>query len=152
MYSELIMERVVAKVESTHNSDSEEIPVWAAVAVGNEIISISGNMVEQQKSPLMHAEFIVVLEALQKLRTKYLDKASLYVTLEPCMICSSVLEKVRIKDIFFGAYSQKTGAIVHGARVFETSLHKPNIVGGIQEERCSKALTEFFRGQTSQYV
>jgi tRNA(Arg) A34 adenosine deaminase TadA len=105
-------------------------------------------MVEHHRSPIMHAEFMVVSEALRKLQTKYLDNASLYVTLEPCMFCSSLLEKVRIKNIFFGAYSPKTGAIVHGARVFETSLHKPNIIGGIKEERCSRVLTEFFKKQT----
>ncbi|MDR2074857.1 MAG: nucleoside deaminase [Holosporales bacterium] len=149
MYFESIMEEVISRIES--DSNTAEIPIWAAIAVNDEIISISGNMVEQQRSSLMHAEFIVVLEALQKLQTKYLCEASLYVTLEPCVLCSSVLEKVRIKDIFFGAYSPKTGAIVHGARVFETSLHKPNIIGGIQEERCSRILKKFF-DNNSEYV
>jgi tRNA(Arg) A34 adenosine deaminase TadA len=143
VYSESIMESVISRAESLSNT--EEIPVCAAIAVGYEVISISENMVEQQQSPIMHAEFIVVSNALQRLHSKYLDDTSLYVTLEPCVFCSSLLEKVRVKNIFFGAYSPKTGAIVHGSRIFETSSHKPNIIGGIKERRCSKVITEFFR-------
>jgi tRNA(Arg) A34 adenosine deaminase TadA len=128
------------------NDAAREIPVCATIAVDNDVISRSGNMVEDSNIPFMHAEFVVINEALRKLNTRYLDTASIYVSMEPCSFCSAALEKVRIKDIFFGAYSEKTGAIEHGCRLFETSIHKPNIIGGLFEKECSEQLSKFFRG------
>ena len=127
------------------DENSKEIPVYAAIAIGNEVISISKNMIESLNSPLMHAEFIAITESLKKLNVKYLDMASIYVNLEPCSFCSSALELVRIKNIFFGAYSIKTGGIDHGAKIFDHSQRRPNIIGGIQEERCSNIIRNFFR-------
>lgn len=124
---------------------SEEIPICAEIAVHNNVVSISSNKVQEMNSPLMHAEFIAIQDALIKLETKYLDQASLYVNLEPCYLCCSMLKKVRIKEIFFGAYSPKTGAIVHGERMFDFSANKTHIIGGIQETKCSNIISEFFR-------
>ena len=137
------MKLVVSSAEKLINGS--EIPVFAAVTVGDEIISTSKNEVEATKRAWYHAEFLAISKACEKLGTKYLDNASLYVNLEPCTFCAAMLEKVRIKNIFFGAYDTKCGAIVHGIRLFDNSLIKPNIVGGIQEERCSELFKNFFK-------
>ena len=122
----------------------DEVPVCAAIAIGNEIISTSTNEVEKNQRPWHHAEFLAIEKACEKLQTKYLDTASLYVNLEPCAFCVAVLEKVRIKEIFFGAYDSKCGAITHGIRLFDQSMIKPNIIGGIQERSCSETISKFF--------
>jgi tRNA(Arg) A34 adenosine deaminase TadA len=124
---------------------SNEIPVCAAIANGNEIISVSNNKVEGLNSAVMHAEYVVVTESLKALKAKYLNESSVYITMEPCAFCAACLERVRIKNIFFGAYSVKTGAIYHGCKVFEHSIHKPNIIGGIMEKECSDILRLFFQ-------
>lgn len=142
MYSEKIMDFVVSSAEGMLYGD--EVPVCAAIAIGNEIISTSPNEVEKNQRPWHHAEFLVIEKACEKLQTKYLDTASLYVNLEPCAFCAAVLEKVRIKEIFFGAYDSKCGAITHGIRLFDRSMIKPNIIGGIQERRCSETISKFF--------
>lgn len=141
MYSPLIMDQVISVAEGMSFG---EVPVFSAVAIDEKIIATAGNDVEGGKVAWRHAEFLAVEKACEILGTKYLETASIYVTLEPCAFCASVLEKVRIKDIFFGAYDPKCGAITHNVRLFDHSTIKPNIVGGIQEERCSKILKAFF--------
>ncbi len=132
-------------ISSAESMSGDEVPVFAAIAIDKKIISIASNEVESSKKPWFHAEFLAIEKAYEFLKSKYLDNASLYVTLEPCAFCSAAIEKVRLKNIFFGAYDPKCGAIVHNIRLFEYSLVKPNIVGGIQETRCSKIITNFFK-------
>ena len=142
MYNKEIMEKVIIKAEELCN---DEVPVVAAIAIGNDIITVCGNEVEASGRPWNHAEFLAIQRSLEILTTRYLDDASLYVTLEPCAFCAAALEKVRIKNIFFGAYDPKCGAIFHNVNLFQHSLVKPNIIGGIQEGRCSKILSNFFK-------
>lgn len=132
-------------LSSAEDFSEEDVPVVAAIAIENKIISSSFNEVEKHNIPWFHAEFLAIEKALKILNTRYLDNASLYVSLEPCAFCASVLEKVRIKEIFFGAYDPKCGAIFHNSKLFEHSLIKPHIIGGIQENRCSEILKKFFK-------
>lgn len=136
------MDRIICIAESLNH---DEVPVVAAVVDENgEIISISANEVESSNCPWFHAEFLAISKAIDIFNTRYLDNASIYVTLEPCAFCAAVLEKVRITNIFFGAYDTKFGAIYHNSNLFQHSLIKPNILGGIQEERCSIIMKRFF--------
>jgi tRNA(Arg) A34 adenosine deaminase TadA len=141
MYREDIMNSVILEAEEYSGAD---VPVAASVAIGCDIISICVNDVESTGIPWNHAEFLAVQNALLKIGDKYLEEAVLYVTLEPCAFCAAVLEKVRIGGIFFGAYDPKCGAIFHNGQIFKTSTIKPEIIGGIQEERCSLILKKFF--------
>jgi tRNA(adenine34) deaminase len=141
MYHREIMEAVITKAEECGGA---EVPVVAAVAVGRDVVAFATNEVEATNVPWNHAEFIAVERALAVLGDRFLEKASIYATLEPCAFCAATLEKVRIKNIFFGAYDPKNGAIEHNARLFNTSLIKPNVVGGIQEARCARILRDFF--------
>ncbi|MDR1390781.1 MAG: nucleoside deaminase [Holosporales bacterium] len=141
MYSIEVMDYVLCASEKVYG---DEIPIFAAIAVEDEIVSTAYNEVEKRNIPWAHAEFLAIEKACSVLDSKYLDSASLYVNLEPCAFCSAALEKVRIKNIFFGAYDPKCGAITHNIRLFDSSLIKPNILGGIQEERCYKVIRTFF--------
>jgi tRNA(adenine34) deaminase len=136
-----VMDAVIRRAELCR---SGEVPVAAAIVLDGEMLSLSTNEVESSGIPWRHAEFIAISEALEKLGVRYLEGASIYVTLEPCSFCAAAIEKVRIKNIFFGAYDSKCGAIHHTIRLFDHSLVKPEIVGGIQEERCSSLLKRFF--------
>jgi len=132
-------------IEIAELMDCDEVPVVAAIVDKNgKIVSISQNEVESSNRPWFHAEFIAVSKAVEILKTRYLDNCSIYATLEPCAFCAAILEKVRIKNIFFGAYDTKFGAIYHNSNLFQHSLIKPNILGGIQEERCSIIMKRFF--------
>ena len=137
------MEFVISSAEKL--IDGAEIPIYAAVAIDSKIIAASSNEVEKNNKSWHHAEFLAITKACEILGTKYLDTASLYVNLEPCAFCAAALEKVRIKNIFYAAYDHKCGAIIHGVRFFDNSMIKPNIIGGIQEQRASELLTRFFK-------
>ena len=141
MFFPEIMNRVV---ESSEGIDNSEVPVVAAIAIENKIIALGQNEVEHKNCPFAHAEFICVQKALATLSSRYLSDASIYINLEPCMFCSALLEKVRIKEIFFGAYDPKAGGIYHNAKVFDHSLYKPKIIGGIQEIKCKEIIKTFF--------
>ncbi len=136
------MEKVILLSEC---SESNEIPVTAIIAIKNQEISIAQNKVEQTRFVWEHAEYVAVKCACEKLNTKYLDMASIYVNLEPCEFCSALLSAVRIKNIFFGAYNSRGGGITHNARIFDKTTRQPFIIGGIQEARCSKLLSSFFK-------
>ena len=138
------MDFVISKAEDMVLSNSIEVPVVSAICIDDDIISLETNQVEENDIAWMHAEFLAVTDACAKLKTRYLDNASIYVNLEPCSFCASILEKVRIKDIYFGAYDLKCGAIDNGIRLFDRSMIKPNIIGGIQEQRCSDIIKIFF--------
>ncbi|MDR1476314.1 MAG: nucleoside deaminase [Holosporales bacterium] len=142
MFDLSVMDIVIDMARSCRNG---EVPVAAAVVLDETIISAATNEVETSDIPWHHAEFLAVEGALKKLGSRYLEMASLYVTLEPCAFCAAVLEKVRIKNIYFGAYDPKFGAICHNIRLFEHSFIRPNVVGGIREELCSNILKEFFK-------
>lgn len=124
-----------------------EIPVGALIVdQENNIISAAHNLVESESDVTNHAEIIVIREAQKKLKSKSLQGCSLYVTLEPCAMCASAISHSRISKLIFGAYDEKQGAVENGARIYQTSsaLWKPEVIGGIMQEECSKILKEFF--------
>jgi tRNA(Arg) A34 adenosine deaminase TadA len=141
MYHVDVMDRVVSAAEAL---DGPDVPVVSAVAVGPDIVSIAANDVVFTGIPWNHAEFLAVRYALRRIGGRYLGGADLYVTLEPCSFCAALLEKVRRGGRFFGAYDPKCGAIFHNTRLFEISKIRPRIVGGIQEQRCSAIMRNFF--------
>jgi tRNA(adenine34) deaminase len=137
------MDSVITEAERHSGRD---VPVAAAVAIGHDVVSLCINDVESTGVPWNHAEFLAVQSAISKIGDRYLEEAVLYVTLEPCSLCAAVLERVRIGGIFFGAYDPKCGGIFHNSQIFKTSMVKPDIIGGIQEFRCSMILKKFFDG------
>jgi tRNA(Arg) A34 adenosine deaminase TadA len=142
MYVSEIMDFVV---KSAENLEGLEVPVFAAVAVGTRVIASASNKVEESSVVWAHAEFLAIQNACEAINSRYLDMASIYINLEPCALCAAVIEKVRLKALYFGAYDPKRGAVVHNARIFDHSDRSIEIVGGIQEQRCSNLITNFFK-------
>ncbi len=124
----------------------DEIPVGAVVVYEGKILSHAGNEVFSQLDPTAHAEVIAIRRACQTLGQHRLDGCDLYVTLEPCALCASAIALARIRTLYFGAYDPKGGAIDHGPRIFHqpTCHHRPQVISGIQEQRCSHLLKFFF--------
>jgi tRNA(Arg) A34 adenosine deaminase TadA len=73
----------------------------------------------------------------------------MYVTLEPCTMCTAGVSFARIKNLYFGAYDKKGGAVTNGVKFYDSSSchHKPNVEGGIMEEACSQLLKDFFKSK-----
>lgn len=122
----------------------DEVPVGAVLVQDNKIIAQNHNRMKELNNPTAHAEWLVVEEGLKILKTPYLQDCTLYVTLEPCVFCAAALSTVRIKEIFYGAYDVKMGAIDHGPCLYHFTHHKPQVVGGVQENKCAQLLKNFF--------
>jgi tRNA(adenine34) deaminase len=120
------------------------VPIGAVIVRNREIIAAAGNEVEKNGDPTAHAEMIAIRKACHSLGSPILEECDIYVTLEPCAMCAQAISFARIRRLYFGAYSMKYGAVEHGCRVFDHSLHKTEIIGGVCETRCAKMLLDFF--------
>ena len=124
-----------------------ETPIGAVIVRNGEIISRGYNKRETKKNALLHAEIIAIDRACKKLGGWRLPGCELYVTLEPCPMCSGAIINSRIEKIYFGAYDKKAGCCGSAADLFVKGMfnHTPEIKGGIMEGECSSLLTEFFK-------
>lgn len=128
------------------SADEGEVPVGAIVVCDGKIAGEGRNKRETVKNALHHAEIEAINSACANLGGWRLWKCDLYVTLEPCPMCAGAIINSRIRNVYFGAYDQKNGAVVSKAQLFEVDFtHKPCFEGGILEEECSEILTLFFR-------
>jgi tRNA(adenine34) deaminase len=133
--------------EAEKASGEDEVPVGAVIVHKDKIIARGHNQIERLKDPTAHAEIIAITSAASYLGTKWLNQASLYVTIEPCSMCAGALVLARIKNLYFGASDPKTGAC---GSVFNITNHKKlnhriKVVSGILKEDCALLLKEFFK-------
>jgi tRNA(adenine34) deaminase len=125
----------------------QEVPVGALIVYKQQVLSVNHNLVKTNNCAIAHAELLVLQHAMQVLQTPYLQECDLYVTLEPCAMCAGAIALSRLKRLFFGAYDEKFGAVEHGAQVFRYSLHKPEIYGGVLENKCKDLIQSFFKNK-----
>jgi tRNA(adenine34) deaminase len=124
----------------------DEVPVGAVIVYQGKIIARGYNQIERLKDPTAHAEIIAITSAANYLGTKWLNQASLYVTIEPCSMCSGALVLARIKNLYFGASDPKAGACGSVVNIVNHKKlnHRIKVVQGILREECSSLLKEFF--------
>lgn len=116
--------------------EEDEVPVGAVVAYGNKIIGKGYNQVEKLNDPTAHAEILAITAACNFLGSKYLDKCTLYVTLEPCMMCTGAIREAQLQKVMFAASDTSHRKLAPD--LFEVS-------GGLLEEEASKLIKEFFK-------
>ena len=133
----------IALNEATTAFERDEIPVGAIIVINNKIIAKAHNLTETLTDVTAHAEMQAITSAANYLGGKYLVNCTLYVTLEPCVMCSGALAWSQISKVVFGASDSHRGFLCKGL-----SLHpKTEIVGGIMENECSALLKDFFKGK-----
>ncbi|NLC25447.1 MAG: nucleoside deaminase [Fastidiosipila sp.] len=122
-----------------------EVPVGCVIVQDGHILAEAGNNREGSQLPTGHAEIIAIELASKKIKSWRLCDTDLYVTLEPCLMCSGAIQQARIKRLFFGAYDPKSGMAGSVTNVFELPLnHKVEVTGGIMQEECAQLLRDFF--------
>lgn len=127
-------------------SDEGEVPVGAVVVCDGEIVGRGRNRRETGKNALAHAEIEAINETCKKLGGWRLWKCDLYVTLEPCPMCTGAIINSRIKRLVFGASDHKAGSCGSVVNLFDLPYnHKPDVIGGVCEKECSEILTLFFK-------
>ena len=118
-----------------------DVPVGAVVVANNRIIARSHNQVELLNDPTAHAEILAITAATEAIGSKYLDQCTLYVTLEPCVMCAGALNWAQIDFVHYGASDDKKGYSLMGENV----LHpKTKVKGGLLAKECAKLLKNFF--------
>jgi tRNA(adenine34) deaminase len=125
----------------------DEVPIGAVVVVDGRVIARAHNSSILLQDPTAHAEILAIRRAADHVKNYRLVGATLYVTLEPCVMCAGAIIQARIARVVFGAYDPKGGAatslysILHDDRLNHTAV----VTGGIREEECRKILSRFFR-------
>lgn len=135
-------------LELAHQAaEAGEVPVGALVVKDDEIISQAFNMRETKTSPSAHAEFLAIDEASRKLGRWRLSDCTIYVTLEPCVMCAGLMHQARIKKCVFGAKDPKAGAVASLYKIHEDERlnHNFEVVGGVLEDECAQILSDFFK-------
>ena len=123
-----------------------EVPVGCVIVCGGEVVARAGNRTVADKDPTAHAELLAIRAAAARLGSERLTDCDLYVTLEPCAMCTAAMSFARIRRLYFGAADPKGGAVEHGVRFFSspTCHHRPEVYGGIAETECATLLRDFF--------
>jgi len=123
----------------------DEVPVGAIIVKDDEIIAKGHNLRISKNNAIYHAEMVAIEKACKKLKTWRLNNCSLYVTLEPCLMCAGAIIQSRIKNVIFGAKDDKGGAIISKYHIFDDKKlnHHPNYLF-IENTDCSKILKDFF--------
>jgi tRNA(adenine34) deaminase len=142
MNHEYYMKLALKEAEKAFAED--EVPVGAIVVMNNKVIARGYNMVEKLKDPTAHAEIIALTSAFNALGSKYLPDASLYVTVEPCLMCAGALHWSKIGTIVWGASDVKNGHQVYTED--RNPFHpKTKIFAGIMDEEAASLMKAFFR-------
>ena len=121
-----------------------EVPVGALVVMNNRIVARGRNMVEKLKDPTAHAEIIALTSAFNALGSKYLPDATLYVTLEPCLMCCGAMYWSKLGRIVYGAEDEKNG--YRKTTGSNWPFHpKTELLAGLKSEECAQLMKSFFK-------
>ena len=126
-----------------------EVPVGAVLTTDGEVVSRAHNQPIALKDPTAHAEILAIREAAAKAGACRLTGATLYVTLEPCVMCIGAIVNARIARLVFGARDEKAGAL---GSVYDIGRdgklnHRVEVIGGVREAECAKVIREFFESR-----
>lgn len=126
-----------------------EVPVGAVVVQGERCIAEGWNQPIQNNDPCAHAEIVALRKAGQALNNYRLIGTTLYVTLEPCVMCMGAIAHARVKRLVFGAFDPKRGAVCHALQLADAAFlnHKVEWTAGILAGNCSEILTDFFKAR-----
>lgn len=126
--------------------EDEEIPIGAVVVMNERIIARGHNMTERLNDPTAHAEMIALTSAFNLLGSKYLPDATLYVTIEPCLMCAGALYWSKIGKVVFGAEDEKNG--YKKTTQANWPFHpKTELVRGVLKDDCDQLMKDFFKNK-----
>ncbi|MBE6449996.1 MAG: nucleoside deaminase [Alphaproteobacteria bacterium] len=144
------MEKIIqlALEQAKEAFQKDEVPVGAVIfnSKTKDVLCVSHNLVVSTNDPSAHAEILALRQAGELLCNYNLSGYSLFVTLEPCVMCAGALSWAKVDAVYFGAYDVKSGAIENGPCLYQCTSchHKPEVFGGFHEKECQKLMTDFF--------
>ena len=136
------MKQALAQAKKAY--DKDEVPVGAIIVCDNQIIARAHNYTEALNDVTAHAEMQAFTSAADYLGGKYLNECTLYVTLEPCVMCGGAAYWTQLKKVVYGAKDKERGFSTLTQNIFHP---KTEIEGGLLEEECAKLLSDFFKSK-----
>lgn len=126
--------------------EEDEVPVGAVVVLNEKIIARGRNMTEKLNDPTAHAEMIALTSAFNSLGSKYLPEATLYITVEPCLMCAGAIYWSKLGKIVYGADDEKNG--YKKTTLSNWPFHpKTELIRGVLKEDCAKLMKDFFKSK-----
>ena len=129
---------------------ADEVPIGCVIELGGEIIAGAHNMVEGAKDPTAHAEMLAITQAAEHIGDWRLENATLYVTKEPCPMCSGATLMSRVKRVCYAVPDPKMGCLGGATNMNEVAgmnHHLEITAGGVMEDECRELLRAFFKGK-----
>jgi len=148
LFEEHIYKFMYAALQEAENAlVNNEVPIGAVVVYKNRIIGRGFNQTEKLKDSTAHAEILAITAASNHLHSKILSDCDLYVTVEPCIMCSGAILLSRIRNLYFGTLEPKFGSCGSLFNIVETEKynHKVNVFSGIYTDEAKNLLEEFFK-------
>jgi tRNA(adenine34) deaminase len=144
---EVLMDAALA--EARRAGEAGEVPVGAIVSLDGEIIGRGFNRPISSQDPTAHAEIVALRDAAARVGNYRLTGATLYVTVEPCLMCVGALVHARIGTLVYGAAEPKSGAVVSTVKGGELPghNHRFEVVSGIREDECRSLMQAFFKSR-----
>ena len=130
-------------------ASQDEVPVGAVLVLDDQVIGEGFNRPISLHDPTAHAEIMALRAAAKNIENYRLIDATLYVTLEPCIMCAGAIVHARIKQLIYGASDLKAGAIMSRAQVLDKPFlnHRTMHKGGLLADQCSEILSQFFKAK-----
>lgn len=138
--ADYFMKQALKQAENAFAED--EVPIGAVVVANNQIIGKGYNQVEKLNDPTAHAEMLAITAASSYLDSKFLNECTLYVTVEPCVMCYGAIKNARIENIVIGCLEPK-----HGFTNFVSKTKKLNVKQGVLEDESILLMKTFFEGK-----
>ena len=136
----------LALAQAERAANANEVPVGAVVVLNNEIIGTGHNQPLGTHDPTAHAEVVALRDAAHNLQNYRLSGTTLYVTLEPCLMCAGAIIQARVERVVFGAFDEKAGAVGSTANLLQSPLanHQCRVTAGVLGDECAAVLEQFF--------
>nr|WP_083934629.1 tRNA adenosine(34) deaminase TadA [Siminovitchia fordii] len=137
----------LAIAEAKKAEEMKEVPIGAVVVLNDKVVAAAHNKRETDQNAVAHAELLAIESACKKLGTWRLEEAELYVTLEPCPMCSGAIILSRVKKVVYGASDPKAGCAgtLMNLLTDERFNHQSEVISGVLGEECGRLLSDFFR-------
>lgn len=142
-YQEKYMKKALALAKKANLAD--EVPVGAVLVVDDKIVATAYNKRESKKDATAHAEILAIQKACKKLGDFRLIGAELYVTLEPCVMCTGAILNARIENVYFGAFISNGSISAEEIAQKAVLNHKTNFQGGYLKDECSELISNYFK-------
>ena len=144
---EYFMKLALKEAEKAQKID--EVPVGCVIVQDDKVIARGHNQKEKKQQAILHAEIVAIQKASRKLGNWNLKDCDLYVTLEPCMMCTGAIIQSRIRNVYYGTEDPKGGCTdtLIDIRKLERINHHPGIYSGVMKEECANILKEFFKNK-----